>query len=332
MNLASLKTKFLASLVFAVLVLLVLAFYADAQQLAAVLARFEWGLLPLILLLTLTNYGLRFVKWHYYLGQIGVRSLPWPHSMALFFAGLSMVVTPGKLGEWLKSYLLREMTGTPFFRSAPIILAERLTDGLAMVLLGAGGLALTGIGWQVMAFVVAVAAVPVAVVWSPALATLLLALAARLPLVGSRAAHLQEFYEASRAILSPRNVLLGVGIGVVSWGAECVAYYLVLVGLGQPAAGEVLLHAAFILAAASLGGSIMMTPGGLGVAEGGLTGLAQYLLGMGAAEATASAILIRMSTLWFGVVVGFAGLACASRLLAAKRPEGRSSASSPPAD
>ncbi len=318
----SLQVRFIGSLAFAVLVLAVLALYADARKLLDTIAHFRWELLPPILGLTLFNYALRFLKWHYYLGQIGVRGLSWPGSMVLFFTGLSMVVTPGKVGEWLKSYLLREMTGTPFFRSAPIILAERLTDGLAMVFLGAGGLALSGVGWELMAVVMVAAAGLLTVVWSPRLAGMLLELAGRVPGVGARAMHLQEFYDGMRAILSPRNLLLGVAIGFLSWGAECFAYYLVVLGLGQAGGVEVMLQAAFILAAASLGGSLLLVPGGLGVAEGGITGLAQYLLGMTPESATASAILIRMSTLWFGVTLGFVALAFAARMRPVASPIG----------
>jgi len=314
----SLRIKFLASLGFAVLVLAVLAFYADAGKLVETVSCFNWALLPLILALTLFNYGVRFLKWHYYLGQIGVQGLGWWRSCVLFFAGLSMVVTSGKVGEWLKSYLLREMTGTPCFRSAPIILAERLTDGLAMVLLGATGLALSGLGWEVMAIIVLGGAAILTVIWVRPLAGFFLDLAARLPGVGSHAMHLTEFYEGARSILSPKNTVLGIAMGFFSWGAECIAYYLVLVGLGLPESGLLAVQAAFILAAASLGGSLLLTPGGLGVAEGGITGLAQYLVGASPELATASAILIRVSTLWFGVALGFVGLAIATRMLGAQ--------------
>jgi hypothetical protein len=50
-----------------------------------------------------------------------VRDLPKWDSFLMFFSGLAMVITPGKVGEWLKSYLLREVHGTPVARSAPIL-------------------------------------------------------------------------------------------------------------------------------------------------------------------------------------------------------------------
>ena len=172
MTIQSLRGKFLLSLLFAVVVVAGLSFYADAGKLAEALAGFEWRLLPAILALTLLNYCLRFLKWQFYLGQIGVRGLTVGESAAIFFSGLAMVVTPGKLGEWLKSYLLRARIGVPFFRSAPVILAERLTDGLAMVLLATGGLVLFHVAWEIVAFVIATATLALLVCWVPPLALL----------------------------------------------------------------------------------------------------------------------------------------------------------------
>lgn len=316
---ASLRTKFLISLLFGAAVVVALSLYADVARLAAALGAFRWELLPAILGLTLLNYTLRFLKWHYYLGQIGVRGLSMWFSIAIFFSGLAMVVTPGKVGEWLKSYLLREQTGTPFFRSAPVIIAERLTDGLAMVLLASGGLVLFQVGWQLVALVLLLALGVLVIAWTPPLAEAVFGVAGRLPWLSGRSAHLREFYASSRTIFGPKNLLLGVGLGFVSWSGECFAYYLVLVGLGQPESMTLVVEAAFILAVASLGGSLLLLPGGLGVAEGGITGMAQFLVGMPRELAATSAILIRLSTLWFGVSLGLAMLLVTTRRLSSNK-------------
>ena len=59
----------------------------------------------------------------------------------------------------------------------------------------------------------------------------------------------------------------------------------------------------------------MLTPGGLGVAEGGITGLSQVLLDMTKSDAAVGTLLIRFGTLWFGVIVGLVALALISRRL-----------------
>src|SRR5215813_6406121 len=144
---ARLRTKILLSLAFGVAVIAGISFYADLPHLLQALRFFPWVLLPAILGLTLLNYGLRFVKWDYYLHCLDLR-VPRSMSVKIFVAGLSMAITPGKVGELLKSYLLKRYNGTPMSRTAPVIMAERLTDGLAMLFLAVGGLALYGIGWQ----------------------------------------------------------------------------------------------------------------------------------------------------------------------------------------
>ena len=59
-------------------------------------------------------------------------------------------MTPGKVGELLKAWLLRARAGTPMAVSAPVILAERLTDGVAMLILASAGLLLYRHGWQAL--------------------------------------------------------------------------------------------------------------------------------------------------------------------------------------
>ncbi|MFH1484524.1 MAG: lysylphosphatidylglycerol synthase transmembrane domain-containing protein [Chloroflexota bacterium] len=316
MKLENLRVKVLLSVCFGVLVIFALMFYADFTKTLQALSSFRWQYLPLILGLTLLNYFLRFIKWDYYLHQIGVTTLSRSESLLIFFSGLSMVITPGKLGEWVKSYLLKEMTSTPFSRSAPIIIAERLSDGIALILLASAGLLLFGIGWQLALLVLVLAAAVVAAARCRPLAMPVIALMERLPLVSSQAHLLHDFYESSHILFSAKNLLFAVGLGFFSWLGECVAFYFVLVGLGMPGSATLLVQASFILSVSTVGASIVLLPGGLGVAEGGITGLSQLLAGAPKDVAVAGALIIRFCTLWFGVSLGMIALSIATRRIA----------------
>ena len=114
----------------AVIVMTAIALYSDLPQMVTALANFRWEFLPLILGLTLFNYFWRYVKWQYYLRSLEIH-IHWLKSLLIFLSGLSMAITPGKIGELLKSYLLKSSTGAPVSRTSPIIIAERLTDGIA---------------------------------------------------------------------------------------------------------------------------------------------------------------------------------------------------------
>jgi len=307
--LGGLRNKLLVSLVLGLVVFAGLSLYADLPKLLESLRDFAWPLVPAILTLTMANYLLRLVKWHYYLGQIGVAGMARVDSGLLFFSGLAMTVTPGKVGEWLKSYLLRELMGTPFARSAPIIIAERLTDGVAMLLLASSGLLAYGYGWQVLLVVLLGAAAVVYVSQHRAAARRLAAVARRVPFLARRLELLRSFYESSHVLFRPKNLALAIALGLVSWFGECLAFYLVLLGLGLPAGPLLLLQATFILATATLVGSVSMLPGGLAAAEGSIAGLLLLLaVTREPAVAAAATLLIRFCTLWFGVSVGVVAL------------------------
>lgn len=315
MTLASLRGKILVSLVLGVVVVLVLGISADLPRLAVTLAGFQWGLLPAVLALTLVNYGLRFVKWQIFLRTLGVQGLSTVRSGLIFASGMAMTVTPGKVGEWLKSFLLREATGTPVSASAPVVLAERLSDGLAMAMLASGGLILYGYGWEMLAAAVAIGLAVVGASQYRPLARRVIGWLGRVPFLTRRLHQVEAFYESAQAILHWRVLGLAVLIGVVSWAAEGVAFYLVLLALGVAVTPALLIQAVFVLSASSIAGALSMLPGGLAVAEGSIAGLLLLLRATDdPAIAAAATIIIRFATLWFGVSLGIIALSVVTRL------------------
>jgi len=182
--------------VLAFAVMVAIALYADAPRMLRALASFRWEYLPLILGLTLFNYFWRFIKWQYYLRRLEVK-ISWRKSLLIFISGLSMAITPGKVGELLKSYLLKRSTGAPISRTSPVIVAERLTDGIAMLGLAATGLVLYRFGWELLLALLVIVVVGILVIQNRPLALALLSFGERLPVV-SRIAHLiRAFYESS---------------------------------------------------------------------------------------------------------------------------------------
>jgi uncharacterized protein (TIRG00374 family) len=227
-----------------------------------------------------------------------------------------MAITPGKVGELLKAYLLRYFRGTSIATAAPIIVAERLTDGVAMVILASGGLLVYGVGWQMIVPIFVAMAAVLFVSQNRGLSRRAIQLAGRVPIVSSKLHHVEALMESAHQLFRTRSLLLAVALGVVSWGGETFAFYLVLTALGLSPAWVLGVQAAFILASSSLIGAASMLPGGLAAAEGSLAGLL-LLLGVthDPSVAAAATLIIRFATLWFGVVIGLVGLAIAANQL-----------------
>jgi glycosyltransferase 2 family protein len=311
-----LTRKIIFSLVFGLLVYVALAFWSDWRQLTAALMEFPWLWLPAVVALTLVNYMGRLLKWQWYLELLGVE-ITRKESAKVFGVGMLMVMTPGKAGEFLKSYMVKNVNATPMSVTAPAVLAERMTDGLAMLMLASVGLfAFPYPTARIAALTAAVGIVATLVVIQiRPLALRLLEIARRLPVIKRIAGNLSRLYESSYLIFRPRNLLIALSIGIVSWAAEGVAYYLVLVGFGAQPGLSTLSLAIFIFCISTVIGAVFAMPGGLGGVEGSLVFLSMSLLAMSQAHATAAALLIRFCTLWMGVGIGVVSFLLWSHLL-----------------
>lgn len=324
-----LTRRFGLSVLFGILVITGLGLFADLPGVATSLRHFDWAYLPAILGLTLFNYLLRYAKFHYYLGRIGVHARR-SDSAAIFMSGLSMAMTPGKVGELLKPILLKNRTGAPLSQTAPVVMAERLTDGIAMLLLASSGFVLYAASRPLLILVALGALALLVIIQNRRLAERLLDVLGRHPMIAQRVAHLRQFYESSYILLSLSPLILAVVIGVVSWFGECLAFYLVLLSVGQPPSALLLVQATFVLGVSSLLGSVSLLPGGLGVADGSVAGLLLFLLHMSRQNAVAATLVIRFSTLWFGVSLGVITLIACRRRFSAQTINQTSTISSKP--
>jgi len=302
--------KVALSAILGALVFAALSLFTDIRQVGDSLAGFRWATLWLILGWTVFNYVLRWLKWDYYLRKLGMGDgVSYADSALLFTSGMIMAVTPGKVGEVFKSYLLKRVNGTPISASAPIVMAERLTDGLGMLLLMAVGLNLyppaRPLFWLLLAAGVAGIA---ALQYRPA-ALWLLDRVERLPGLKRAGPAARAFYESTFALLSWRLLLVSTILSIVSWGGECIAFYYVLTGFGVEPSVNLLLIATFVFAASTLFGLVSFLPGGLGTSEASSVALLVALIPtMTLPVATAATIMIRFCTLWFGVSLGILAL------------------------
>lgn len=328
--LSSLRGRILLSVGFALVVLTGLTLFADSRKLADVLRGFRWPLLVPILLLTSFNYALRFVKWQYYLHRVGITDLPAHLSARIFFANFTMAMTPGKIGEVFKSLLLREAIGTPIAVSAPIILVERLTDGIAMLFLASTGLIIFRYGVPVFAAIAVFGVLGFLLLQQRRLIRLMINTSERFRIVARFAHQMHAFYDRTYALLRPAPLAFATALGLVSWLGECVAFFLVLNGLGFGSTPRLFLTAMFVLAASTLIGSISLLPGGLGAAEIGMTAMLLALITkplMTQDVAVAATLLIRFCTLWFGVALGIVALTTVRSLLGGQKRAAKALAS-----
>ena len=317
----SILRRLLASLAFGFVVLLALMLLGDIRQVSQQVFSFRWAYFPVVLALTLFNYTLRFFKWHYYLGQIGVRNYPLLRSARLFVAGFPLAVTPGKVGEALKGVWLKRECDVPIASGVAVVVAERISDGLAVLALSSLGVFAYPQFWPAFAAVLAFLLTIVMVSQVRPLAEWLFNLGERLPGLRRLVPVLRDFYEGSFLLFKPTSTLVAVGLGTISWLGEGLGFYIILLGLGLPASWQTVSIAVFVLAFSTVVGAVSTLPGGLGAAEASIAGMLILLLDLGNDTAAAATLLIRFATLWFGVGLGLLVWAFSPDLLGLRETE-----------
>jgi len=286
--------------------------YFDVEPLRQTLAGYPWGLFVVALLLSSGNYLLRFGKWELSLHWLRVRDdapgLTRGRSLLIYLAGLSMSVTPGKVGEVLRSMLLRASDGIPFTRTAPVVVADRLTDLVALVLLAAIGVAERPEYVPVLVVTVVLTGVGMVVLGSPRLLGGLLDMLGRAPRLAGLVERARPLVDSSAILMRPGPMAWLTVLSVAGWGLECVGFWLVMSGFAGVDAS--LRTCTLLWSAGTLVGALSFLPGGLGATEGSLVVASTRLVsGATQAVALAASLLGRIATLWYGELVGGVALA-----------------------
>lgn len=298
-GLKSLLRKLYLSIGLGAAVFLAFSVYVDAGLMFRAFGRFDWRAGAVALLLAAVNYVTRFWRWHLYLKHLGAR-VPVIESFRIFLSGLALSVTPGKAGELVKAYMVRQASGAPVGLGVSAVFAERLTDFVALLILSTAGIyGLEEGAWTLGLSAAGISAIFLVIFVPGAIPMLLRALDA-VPRLHALVGPIRDAYENARRLLMPGMLARGLSIGVVAWLAECVGFHYVLKGFGADVGVG---PATFIYAFSTIFGALTLLPGGIGTTEGSMTGLLT-LEGLTVADAAAATFLIRACTLWFAVAIG----------------------------
>ena len=216
-----------------------------------------------------------------------------------------MSASPGKMGEVLKSFLLKEVINEPISKTAPIVFAERVTDFLSLIFLTL----IVGIFYNysglIVYFVLLFFVGILLIISNRPIAEYIIELISRFSKIKPHIEKIKTIYESSYLLLKPKPLFYMFLVSIFSWFFECFGFYLILVNFGQDIS---IFFPVFVFALSIVVGAASMLPGGLGVTEGSLSLL---LINGGIAKETAvaSTFILRVVTLWFAVILGVIVLA-----------------------
>lgn len=256
-------------------------------------------------------YLLRFARWQWLMRRLQIR-LPLLFNLRIYLAGLSLTSSPGKLGETIRSALLYDR-GVPVAASLGAFLADRAGDLIGVAALGALAGMISGQRSTVLELLaLALGLASAALAWAVRHRML-----SRLAYAGRRWPRtlrrwlMRALSPASAwASLWGRWHFLGYAlIAALAYGVQALVFAAYVSSLGAEVGAAACV---MIFVNAMLLGAASMVPGGLGATEAALV----YQLtaaGMPVADAVAAAIALRLSTLWFAILLGVLALLTFSR-------------------
>lgn len=282
-------------------------FSKDGPTLMQAAVQFPWWILVAALGLRVVNWILRFFKWHFYLHLVGVKNITYRDSATIFAMGFPLAVSPGKSAEVIKSFVIKNLYGAPVASTLPVVAAERLSDGIAVVLLVAWSLLNLPSAsqyWALTAISLAGFFALIIIFQFRALALALLDQLSKFPLIGKVAHHFEMFYESSYKIVLLPNLIRAVGLGLIANTLDGVGVYLILVGVGLPPTIETFFQALLVISLSVIAGAASGMPGGVGAAEFAIFGTLRAVLNLDVAQAGFVTLLARFVQLWWGVIIG----------------------------
>jgi uncharacterized protein (TIRG00374 family) len=294
-------------LLVAVAAYVILVSYADVSETAKHLNRVSSGRIAIAFAMSLASLLVRAARWRYFTGSIGVRSTMWD-SLLTFLAGVAMSITPGKVGELVKCLLLKEAWDVPVARSAPLVLAERITDLVAVLLLGGIGVFAIPRGELVGVGTLAVGVLILVLFMSKPAAALSIRAASRLPFVARHRDKVEAMYASLEEVSRPSAAFAALILALVAWSLQGFVIW-VLAG-AFPGADVSILESLVASSAPLLAGALALIPGGLGATEASMAGILVLTGGPGLGKSVAIVVMLlaRVVCFWFAIVLGLAGL------------------------
>ena len=296
--------KFLIILIGSIVVYSLFLILSDFSKLSEEILDFEIMYLPLILILVPLGWLALYFRWTILVKNSGY-ILPHKKNFQIFLSGFPLSITPGKVGELLKCELLKENFNIPRKITAPIILVERLYNGVGIVIISSLGIWYFDFSGTVI-LIASCALIGIFIALrSKSLFSSLINKTSKIKYLSKFSDSFSDSYEVINHSIKPKIFIISSLLSAIYWILESVAVYFVFKSFGidfLELYNVVLAYTSSIIL-----GVASFVPGGIGVSEGTLISLLS-IQGLSLSTAITLTLFIRIFTLWYAVFVGFIAL------------------------
>ena len=279
----------------------VFLFFSDFNIISEQISNFKYEFLPLILLLVSISWTPLLVRWQILLKKNDI-NIPIKKSFLLFLGGMSMSITPGHVGELIKSQLMKTIYNIPRTKTAPIIFVEKFYDLTGAIIASIIGIIILGMDTSLILISVSILIVIIFLIYYRPIFEFILKRVTKTKFFSKYSENLSDSYEIVRNSTTPQISSISFGLSVLYWIIISVAVHFILLSFGIESIS--VLKTISIYSSSVIIGAISFIPGGLGITEGSLIGLFS-LEGIDVSLALILSVMIRILTMWYSVSIGF---------------------------
>ena len=293
-----------------VVVILVAGLYAaflitsDINTIVDKISNFKIEFLPIIISLVTLGWFVLFVRWHLLLKNSKIL-IPKKDSLLIFLTGGALSIIPGKVGEYIKSQLLKTKFGIPRSRTVPIVMLEQLYTVIGLVFLSFFGIWYFELGAYVVGFFTASLIFVFILISSRRIFNRVILILGKWKFTSKFVEPLTSSYDTIKKSTRGPITFYAIALTTIFWLIEAIVVYSVLLSFGIDSID--LLNVIPIYTTSLMLGFLSFLPMGLGVVEGSLASFFS-LQGIDVSLSLALVVIIRLFTRWYGVVVGFFAL------------------------
>ena len=277
----------------------------DIQKISNEFASIDIFYIPLILGFHFLAMGIRSIRQKVFFDSLNIK-LSTKQNIKLYFAGMSLMVTPGGSGELIKNRILKEKFGHSYTKTIPVLLAEKYHNMLSVIPILFFFL-LFKESYEILTITSIIAVILFCIFLIVKNQKLCLNTMSKIPrkwILKEIPDNASSFYDSLLILFKGKTFFFGTSIGIIAWLADAVAVYFCFLAFDL---NFDFIYTTLTNFAPMIVGTILFIPGGLGVLELGMTGL---LLQSGIMISTASALVlfIRFMITWSSVIVGIFAL------------------------
>ena len=293
-----------------VIIIAVVGLYAaffiasDIRTVYDKISNFKIEFLLIIIPLVTIGWFVLFARWHLLLKNSKI-FIPKKDSLLIFFSGFALTIIPGKVGELIKSQLLKTKFDVPRSKTVPIVMLEQFYTLIGLVIISFFGIWFFELGVYVIGFFTALLIFAFILISSKKVFNKLITIFEKRKFTSRFVEPLSSSYDTIKKTTRGPITFYASALTVIFWFIEAVVVYLVLLSFGIE--NIEFLKVIPTYATSLMLGFLSFLPMGLGVVEGSLASFFS-LQGIEVSLSLTIVIIIRIFTRWYGVAVGFVAL------------------------